>query len=198
MGAYALPKPFKPDGSIGLPCGDREWYFCSYIWRKHGQSCWRPQTVLSIYLIILYSYCRSWKHQIHLTKAIYIYVFFFFLVFRYLGSKKTILLDRKILVELIDEYNNGTLSWDEFSASVKATHADRMGNPSRRSEVPGKPKEEDYFWTNPHECLSPLDRTWTMKIKHVIIKTILVSTAIIHHQNNFSYSIVHMRLFVLM
>ncbi|XP_059448026.1 rhamnogalacturonan I rhamnosyltransferase 1-like [Corylus avellana] len=76
---------------------------------------------------------------------------------RYLGFRKTILLDRKILVELIDEYNNGTLSWDEFSASVKATHADRMGNPSRRSEVPGKPKEEDYFWTNPHECLSPLD-----------------------------------------
>ncbi|KAE8023102.1 hypothetical protein FH972_008847 [Carpinus fangiana] len=78
---------------------------------------------------------------------------------KYLGFKKTILLDRKILVELIDEYNNGKLSSDEFSASVKATHADRMGNPSRRWEVPGKPKEEDYFWTNPHECLSPLDRS---------------------------------------
>jgi hypothetical protein len=77
---------------------------------------------------------------------------------RYLGFKKTILLDRKILVELIDQYKNGTLTWDEFSALVKATHADRMGNPSRRSEVPGKPKEEDYFWTNPQECLSPVDR----------------------------------------
>jgi hypothetical protein len=79
------------------------------------------------------------------------------LVSRYLGFKKTILLDRKILVELIDQYNNGTLTWDEFSSSVKATHADRMGSPIRRLEVPGKPKEEDYFWTNPHECFSPVE-----------------------------------------
>lgn len=83
--------------------------------------------------------------------------FFFFLFFRYLGFKKTILLDREVLVELIDQYNNGTLSWDEFSVSVKAAHADRMGNPIRRSEVPGKPKEEDYFYTNPQECLSTID-----------------------------------------
>ncbi|KAM3707090.1 hypothetical protein ACJW31_03G198700 [Castanea mollissima] len=76
---------------------------------------------------------------------------------RYLGFKKTILLDRMVLVELIDQYNNGTLSWDEFSVSVKAAHADRMGNPIRRSEVPGKPKEEDYFYTNPQECLSTID-----------------------------------------
>nr|POE94076.1 uncharacterized protein CFP56_56145 [Quercus suber] len=76
---------------------------------------------------------------------------------RYLGFKKTILLDREVLVELIDQYNNGTLSWDEFSVSVKAAHADRMGNPIRRSEVPGKPKEEDYFYTNPQECLSTID-----------------------------------------
>lgn len=67
-----------------------------------------------------------------------------------------------VLVELIDQYNNGTLSWDEFSVSVKAAHADRMGNPIRRSEVPGKPKEEDYFYTNPQECLSTIDEPWSV------------------------------------
>lgn len=72
---------------------------------------------------------------------------------RYLGYKKTILLDRRVLVDLIDQYNNGTLSWNQFSVRVKAAHADRMGNPTTRSEIPGKPKEEDYFYTNPQECL---------------------------------------------
>ncbi|KAJ7953959.1 O-fucosyltransferase family protein [Quillaja saponaria] len=76
---------------------------------------------------------------------------------RYLGFKKTILLDRKLLVNIIDRFKNDTMSWDEFSVSVKAAHADRMGNPTRRLEVPGKPKEEDYFYSNPQECLSPVD-----------------------------------------
>lgn len=73
---------------------------------------------------------------------------------RYLGFKKTILLDRKALVDLIDQYNNGILSWSEFAHGVNTVHADRMGNPTRRLEVPGKPKLEDYFYTNPTECLS--------------------------------------------
>ncbi|XP_024018314.1 O-fucosyltransferase 34-like [Morus notabilis] len=76
---------------------------------------------------------------------------------RYLGFKKTILPDRKVLVALIDYYNNGTIGWDEFSLAVKAAHIDRMGNPTKRSVVPGKPKEEDYFYTNPQECLSPAE-----------------------------------------
>ncbi|KAI4316784.1 hypothetical protein L6164_024729 [Bauhinia variegata] len=71
---------------------------------------------------------------------------------RYLGFRKTILLDRKLLVELIDQYKNGTINWNQFSAEVKATHADRLGNPTARSVVPGKPKLEDYFYTNPQEC----------------------------------------------
>lgn len=70
--------------------------------------------------------------------------------------KKTILLNRKVLVKLIDDYKNGTISWNKFSNSVKETHAERVGNPTRRSVVPEKPKEEDYFYTNPQECLSPV------------------------------------------
>ncbi|KAF8781071.1 hypothetical protein HU200_001044 [Digitaria exilis] len=71
---------------------------------------------------------------------------------RYLGFKKTVLLDRKLIVELVDQYRNGTLSWPDFSSAVKASHMSRMGEPSRREAIPDKPKEEDYFYANPHEC----------------------------------------------
>ncbi|PSS08018.1 GDP-fucose protein O-fucosyltransferase protein [Actinidia chinensis var. chinensis] len=76
---------------------------------------------------------------------------------RYLGFKQTILLDRRFLVDLIDQYNGGSLNWDEFSSAVKATHAYRMGNPTKRLVIPDRPKEEDYFYANPEECLQPSD-----------------------------------------
>ncbi|XP_050228505.1 rhamnogalacturonan I rhamnosyltransferase 1 [Mercurialis annua] len=76
---------------------------------------------------------------------------------RFLGFKKTISLDRKLLVGLIDQYNKGSLSWDELSTIVKETHADRMGSPKSRAVMSDKPKEEDYFYANPHECLQLLD-----------------------------------------
>lgn len=76
--------------------------------------------------------------------------------FRYLGFKKTIALDRKLLVDLIDRYHSGSLSWDDFSSTVKESHADRMGTARGRLVMPDKPKEEDYFYANPHECLQPL------------------------------------------
>ncbi|KAL1291661.1 hypothetical protein HN51_060199 [Arachis hypogaea] len=76
---------------------------------------------------------------------------------RFLGFKKTIQLDRKILVRLIDQYNNGSLSWDEFSDVVKKVHANRMGSQKRRVVIPERPKEEDYFYSNPQECLQLQD-----------------------------------------
>ncbi|XP_057722112.1 rhamnogalacturonan I rhamnosyltransferase 1-like [Arachis stenosperma] len=72
---------------------------------------------------------------------------------RYLGFKKTILLNRKLLVDLIDQYHNGVLDWDTFSSAVKRAHADRMGSPTTRLVILDKPKEEDYFYANPQECL---------------------------------------------
>ncbi|KAL7141159.1 hypothetical protein ABFS83_08G035300 [Erythranthe nasuta] len=72
---------------------------------------------------------------------------------RYLGFKKTIVLDRRVLVGLIDEYREGSLSWNEFSSSVKEAHANRMGSPKNRVVISDKPKEEDYFYSNPQECL---------------------------------------------
>lgn len=72
---------------------------------------------------------------------------------RFLDFKRTISLDRKQLVQFIDDYTNGSLSWDEFSSLVKGAHANRMGSPHTRKMIPEKPKEEDYFYANPYECL---------------------------------------------
>uniref|UniRef100_A0A7N0R852 O-fucosyltransferase family protein n=2 Tax=Kalanchoe fedtschenkoi TaxID=63787 RepID=A0A7N0R852_KALFE len=74
---------------------------------------------------------------------------------RYLGYKKTIQLNRRLLVQLIDSYTRGSLSWQDFSSAVKEAHADRMGNPKKRLVIPDRPKEEDYFYANPEECLPP-------------------------------------------
>ncbi|KAK0574669.1 hypothetical protein LWI29_027068 [Acer saccharum] len=74
---------------------------------------------------------------------------------RYLGYKVTINLDKLAVVSLIDKYRNGTLSWDKFSESMKEAHENRMGGPTKRLKIPGKPKEEDYFYINPQECLPP-------------------------------------------
>ncbi|KAK4789244.1 hypothetical protein SAY86_020563 [Trapa natans] len=76
---------------------------------------------------------------------------------RFLGFKKTILLDRKLLVNLIDQYSSGSLSWDKFSSTVKEAHKHRMGSPRTRVMISEKPKEEDYFYANPYECLQLLD-----------------------------------------
>ncbi|KAL6287676.1 hypothetical protein ACE6H2_012066 [Prunus campanulata] len=76
---------------------------------------------------------------------------------RFLGFKKTVLLDRRLLIGLIEQFSSGSLSWDEFSSIVKEAHADRMGSPKKRVSIADKPKEEDYFYSNPHECLQLLD-----------------------------------------
>ncbi|GMI95219.1 RG-I rhamnosyltransferase 1 [Hibiscus trionum] len=74
---------------------------------------------------------------------------------RFLGYKQTILLDRRLLVDLIDQYHSGSLSWNEFSDAVKESHASLKGQPTRRLVIPDRPKEEDYFYANPEECLQP-------------------------------------------
>uniref|UniRef100_M4DLK9 O-fucosyltransferase family protein n=1 Tax=Brassica campestris TaxID=3711 RepID=M4DLK9_BRACM len=70
----------------------------------------------------------------------------------YHGFKKTILLNRKRLVELLDLHKNKTLSWDQFAVYVKEAHEGRrMGEPTHRKVISDKPKEEDYFYANPQE-----------------------------------------------
>ncbi|XP_020204812.1 rhamnogalacturonan I rhamnosyltransferase 1 isoform X1 [Cajanus cajan] len=72
---------------------------------------------------------------------------------RYSGFKTSILLDRKRLVELLDMHQNGTLPWNEFANTVRQVHEKRMGQPIHRRVDVNKPKEEDYFYANPYECL---------------------------------------------
>ncbi|CAM8953974.1 unnamed protein product [Rhodiola kirilowii] len=72
---------------------------------------------------------------------------------RYLGFKKTIQLDRRRLIELIDLHQNQTIDWIQFCVSVKSAHENRMGQPAPRKVIPDKPKEEDYFYANPYECI---------------------------------------------
>lgn len=73
---------------------------------------------------------------------------------RYLGFRKTFLLNRKRLVELLDQLQIGFLRWDEFSLAVREVHSDHMGAHTRRKMIPERPKEEDYFYANPEECLA--------------------------------------------
>mgnify|MGYP007007551130 FL=1 len=73
---------------------------------------------------------------------------------RFLGFKKTILPNRKKLVELVDNYANGFLKWDDFSRAVMENHSLDMGAPRRRYTIPDRPKEEEYFYANPEECIT--------------------------------------------
>ncbi|TVU48249.1 hypothetical protein EJB05_07878 [Eragrostis curvula] len=73
---------------------------------------------------------------------------------RFLGFRRSMVLDRRKLVGLLDLYTNKTISWDSFASSVQETHKSRVAQPSCRQKLENKPKEEDYFYANPHECLA--------------------------------------------
>ncbi|XP_020517588.1 uncharacterized protein At1g04910 isoform X2 [Amborella trichopoda] len=78
---------------------------------------------------------------------------------RYLGFRKTAQLDRRELVELIDMHRNNTLTWDEFLDAVRRVHRQRIGQPTKRKVIAERPKEEDYFYANPEECLGSSSMT---------------------------------------
>ncbi|KAG5383691.1 hypothetical protein IGI04_035161 [Brassica rapa subsp. trilocularis] len=60
--------------------------------------------------------------------------------------------EEKRLLELLDLHDNKTLSWDQSAVYVKEVHEGRrMGEPAHRKVISDKPKEEDYFYANPHE-----------------------------------------------
>jgi hypothetical protein len=76
------------------------------------------------------------------------------IIFRFLGFQRSVVLDRRKLVGLLDLYTNKTISWDIFVSSVQEAHKNRIAQPSCRQKLENKPKEEDYFYANPHECLA--------------------------------------------
>lgn len=92
-----------------------------------------------------------------------IWYLFAFEILRFLGFRKSVLLDRRKLVKLLDLYNNRTISWDNFASSVQEAHKSRVVQPSCRQKLENKPKEEDYFYANPHECLA--NSSWCSEIK---------------------------------
>ncbi|KAK9123722.1 hypothetical protein Sjap_013324 [Stephania japonica] len=65
------------------------------------------------------------------------------------GYRKTLNPDRKHLVKLVDEMDEGIISWKEVSQEVKKLHSDRQGAPHKRQ--PGlHRKTEEAFYANPY------------------------------------------------
>lgn len=153
-----LSESFITDGCIGLSRLVGERHFRSYLWREHGESRRRTSSVSNNCNIE----CFPWRFSQIISRIRVCSKFFWSL--RFLGYKKTILLDRKLVVSLIDQYDNGLLGWDEFSSAMKEAHSNRDGSSKKRVVIPDRPKEEDYFYTNPHECLEaweePLRSSW--------------------------------------
>lgn len=67
---------------------------------------------------------------------------------RFEGHRRTLIPDRKEIVNLVDMYDSGVLSWSEFRERMKNCHIGRDGSPVYRVKG-SNPKLEDNFFANP-------------------------------------------------
>ncbi|KAK9102831.1 hypothetical protein Sjap_020085 [Stephania japonica] len=65
------------------------------------------------------------------------------------GYRKTLNPDRKHLVKLVDDMNEGLISWKEVSLEVKKLHSDTQGAPHKR-QPDCTEKIEEAFYANPY------------------------------------------------
>eukprot|EP00850_Spirogloea_muscicola_P013357 SM000090S24319 [mRNA] locus=s90:228288:231108:- [translate_table: standard] len=73
---------------------------------------------------------------------------------RYLAHRTTVVLRRKRIVHLIALAEQGKLPYTDLLGAIHDAHKARTGFPVKRLvSADGRPDEEDYFYSNPHECL---------------------------------------------